>query len=506
MANDSGVFLDNVDVAPKIISRRGALAVLDDGTEVYPLYEGKMLWHFDHRYGTYEGQTEKQANKGVLPHVSDAIHDNPEYRIEPRYWVSSDETAAALGEHGDLSWCFAWRDVGPTERTLVGCLIPKTAAGDKAPFLVSKRAPREVAGLVGILSSFVVDYDARQRTSGGMKFFVVEQLPVLPPSFLVQLCSWLGASPCDWLTDRVLELSYTNVELSPFAHDLGNDFPPFRWNPERRVILQAEIDALVFHLYGLKRDQVEWVLDSFFVLRKYEESDHGEYRTKRVILEIYDAMAEAMRTGIPYQTRLSPPPADPSVAHPWPAEMPRQPQITPNPMEALTAVANAAWATPLGVSPDNVALFTLIEVMRLLCGPVDAERVRVSANLVRNPAIATAFMEDPEAREWERAVGQEAQPLRANVIQISQFQQGASDLPWAEAVRQLQGSGAIVIGTDGKWSAGPRLPATSKQDWIHGRAAVAVHLLSVIEPAAAETKILAFIRSVEDGTARRAVS
>jgi hypothetical protein len=46
-----------------------------------------------------------------------------------------------------------------------------------------------------------------------------------------------------------------------------------------------------------------------------EEEEHGEYRTKRVILEIYDAMAEAQRTGLPYQTRLDPPPADPLVAH-----------------------------------------------------------------------------------------------------------------------------------------------------------------------------------------------
>lgn len=36
----------------------------------------------------------------------------------------------------------------------------------------------------------------------------------------------------------------------------------------------------------------------------------------RSALEIYDAMAEAARTGTPYQTRLDPPPADPRVAHP----------------------------------------------------------------------------------------------------------------------------------------------------------------------------------------------
>ena len=38
---------------------------------------------------------------------------------------------------------------------------------------------------------------------------------------------------------------------------------------------------------------------------------HGEYRTKRVILEIYDALADARwRTGVPYQTRLDPPPVE----------------------------------------------------------------------------------------------------------------------------------------------------------------------------------------------------
>jgi hypothetical protein len=43
---------------------------------------------------------------------------------------------------------------------------------------------------------------------------------------------------------------------------------------------------------------------------------HGEYRTRRVILEVYDAMQQAIDTGIPYQTLLTPPLADPSVAHP----------------------------------------------------------------------------------------------------------------------------------------------------------------------------------------------
>ena len=46
-----------------------------------------------------------------------------------------------------------------------------------------------------------------------------------------------------------------------------------------------------------------------------DEQKYGEYRTKRVILECYDGMAEAMKTGRPYQTILDPPPADPRVTH-----------------------------------------------------------------------------------------------------------------------------------------------------------------------------------------------
>jgi hypothetical protein len=57
-------------------------------------------------------------------------------------------------------------------------------------------------------------------------------------------------------------------------------------------------------------------MDTFPIVRRKDEEKYGEYRTKRAILEIYDEMAEAIRTGIPYKTRLDPPPADPKCCHP----------------------------------------------------------------------------------------------------------------------------------------------------------------------------------------------
>ena len=182
------------------------------------------------------------------------------------------------------------------------------------PLITMTHEAKLAAAFVAVLSSLVVDYDARQK-SNRMTFFVVEQLATLTPEALAEHRSWLGTSACDWLADRVHELSYTNVELGPFARALGNELSPFRWFPERRALLQAEIDASVLHLYQLDRSQAEWLLDSFTVLRKYEERDHGEFRTKRLVLEIYDALAAAIRLGRPYQTRLDPPPADPRCCH-----------------------------------------------------------------------------------------------------------------------------------------------------------------------------------------------
>jgi hypothetical protein len=46
-----------------------------------------------------------------------------------------------------------------------------------------------------------------------------------------------------------------------------------------------------------------------------DEMRYGEYRTNRVILEMYDKMRQAMDTGEPYQTVLQPPPTDPSLVH-----------------------------------------------------------------------------------------------------------------------------------------------------------------------------------------------
>jgi hypothetical protein len=171
----------------------------------------------------------------------------------------------------------------------------------------------------------------------------------------------------------------------------------------------------------------------------------------------------------------------------------------------LSQFPAAAWATPDLVAPEHLALFALIDVIRAFNGAAKPGDVRAAAILVRNPAMALAFLDQPQAKQWVRVIGPQARPLPANVVSIAQFQKNATDLPWSNAMSQLTGSGALQTGAD-RWIAADNFPVSSGQDWVAGRAALAVELVSTVLAKEIEDRLTAFLGSVADGTASRAVS
>ena len=340
MAEDSEYFRTNEELIKAGLLLVGNRFVGPTG-EYAPLVEAKMVHHYDHRFGTYEGQTEAGENQGKLPEIDDHLHADPYALTMPKYWVEGNEVKARLAEFWNREWLLGWRDITGTEkqRTVVASLIPRAATGDTFLLAMPAAQPRLVAALYASLCSFILDYAARQKVGGThLKYHTFKQLPVLAPKTYAAAADWSRSETLlEWLLPRVLELTYTAWDLEPFARDVGYDGPPFRWDPDRRFLLRAELDAAFFHLYSISHDDADYILDTFPIVRKNDEKAHGEYRTKRVILEIYDAMAEVMRANgqLPvasgdkplttrysplasssYQTRLDPPPADPRVAHP----------------------------------------------------------------------------------------------------------------------------------------------------------------------------------------------
>ena len=60
---------------------------------------------------------------------------------------------------------------------------------------------------------------------------------------------------------------------------------------------------------------MDYIMETFPIVRRKDEKVFGEYRTKRVILEVFDELGRAMETGEVYRTRLVPGAGDRSVAH-----------------------------------------------------------------------------------------------------------------------------------------------------------------------------------------------
>jgi hypothetical protein len=331
MANDAGMFRtrEQLERAGWILTGN----VFVRGTErMLPLYEAKMIHHFDNRLGTYEGQNQAQANMGTLPRLTPEQQGDPDFAVLPRYWVQEfntlnkqkskpDKPVYNLGvaskleaKHWEHAWLVGWRRIGRStdERTLINSILPRAAVGDSLFLMLTASSAQTSALLAASLSSCVLDFVARQKVAGtNLSFFIVEQLPVPEPAaYEKQALHDRSVQLGDWLLGRALELSFTTWDMEPFARDLGDTGPPFRWDEGRRALIRAELDAAYFHLYGLEREEVEHVMESFDALRRREEKpqNFGEFRTKRLILERYDAIADAARTGASYQTILDPPP------------------------------------------------------------------------------------------------------------------------------------------------------------------------------------------------------
>jgi hypothetical protein len=134
-----------------------------------------------------------------------------------------------------------------------------------------------------------------------LNFFYVKQLPVLLPEAFEAACPWADGSVRDWIRARVVALSCSSWSMAPMAEELTGQRRVYPWEPEKRFLIRCEIDAAMFRLYGVPRDDLDYIMDTFRIVKEDDEAAKGEYRTKRIFLEIYDAMQEAIDSGVPYE-------------------------------------------------------------------------------------------------------------------------------------------------------------------------------------------------------------
>lgn len=317
MATDSNLFRTHAQLAEAGAILKGNVFTTIDGNKYVPLYEGKMIWHYNHHYGTWptEGGRPNSINMPSLDELS-----NPNSYLIPWYWVPLTEVNERLKKRdneGNLvwewehKWLIGFRKLtnATTERTFICTPIPNAKGlGDSVTLLYAERGTVPVASLCAMLTSLVYDYTVRQKVGGtNMNIFFVKQLPVLTPDQIPSAMQWQ-------IVKRVAELCYFNHDMDGWASELWEEMSeeqraelpqlgaqqPWVYNPERRAILQAELDAIFAHLYGLNTEDLVYILDpedicgkgcineTFRVLKDNEIRQYGEYRTKRLVLEAWN--------------------------------------------------------------------------------------------------------------------------------------------------------------------------------------------------------------------------
>ncbi|GAA0947002.1 Eco57I restriction-modification methylase domain-containing protein [Actinocorallia libanotica] len=283
-----------------------------DGEQMLPLYEGKMAHLFDHRWNSYTGTGNEDRRR-----ISTSEKADPAACADPRYWILEGSPIPTVRRGKDIEergvderlanvhwthdWLLGWRDVcrATDERTAIPAFLPRTAVGNTYTLMLPRVAPPLVAAMVATQSSLIFDFVSRQKVSDAhMKPFIWKQLPIPTPTSL--------EPHLPFFLPRVLELVHTAYDMTPLARDLGYEGKPFRWDDDRRAQLRAELDAYFFHLYGISREDTDYILESFQSesggLKNNEIAKFGEYRTKRLVLAEYDRMATA---GLTLETPLT---------------------------------------------------------------------------------------------------------------------------------------------------------------------------------------------------------
>lgn len=313
LSTDSGLFRTYEQLTTAGATLSGNQFTTTDGTVYVPLYEGKMIWLYNHHYGTWPTMGDR-PNAIDMPPIEELA--DPGCDIMPWYWVPLNEVENRLiktNADSDVvwewthKWLIGFRDItnATNERTFITSPIPDAfGVGNSATLLYVERGTMPGAVLLGMMSSLTFDYTTRQKIGGShASISFVKQFPVLAPEQIPEAMQWEIAK-------RVAQLCYFNHDLDGWANEMWDEMneaqraelpqlgckQPFIYDPDRRAVLQAELDAIIAHLYGLTTDELRYILDpedvcgpgcineTFRVLKDNEIRQYGEYRTKRLVL------------------------------------------------------------------------------------------------------------------------------------------------------------------------------------------------------------------------------
>ena len=251
-----------------------------------PLFEGKCIHQYDHRFGTFDTiAKEKRYGIRATPRYPDIYeYQQRDFESFPRYWVSGNYHSLDVKTRKLNSlWNLAFKDVTnvlTNFRTAIACIVGKVTCSSSLPnIVVSRGDAKETAFFLSMFNSVPYDYLLRQ------KFYGVH----LNKTLLMQ--SFVVARDClipyeKEIIIRVGRLTGTSNSVQGFIEQLGVKGAD-RYCIESRLNDSAWLDALYFKLYGFNLEQVDYIFSTFPIWERKSIALWGKFREKELTLEYF---------------------------------------------------------------------------------------------------------------------------------------------------------------------------------------------------------------------------
>lgn len=421
-----------------------------------PVYEGRMVTHFDHRAKTY---VSGHGNSAVWRERS---FGDAEKDIVPQWYVLRADIPPRMAERVDR-YRIGFGDVANprNERSFMAALIPPGAiCGNTVP-TIDFGWGNEWMYLpwLAVANSFVVDALARKRLSSPhLKPYILDTLPFPRPS--------LEEPWAQKVCDLALKLTCTSPEMTAYWNAMAEkglcEVVPEGTVPrsalldeESRAIARAEIDAVVAReVYGLSSEELSDILETFPVLKKRDEKAFGAYRTKHLILESYDNLSE------PRGAKVIPLPGKPAARS----------QPTAAVVQDLAVVAANAWMRPHTMERGEIQA-AIVAVLKANGAPMDWRQARLASLLCLEPHLLASMLDKTEKAQWVRVVGDDAKKAASASID-------ATSQEWGAALTGLRGRERVLEDLQqNKWMLGAGTEAIDTTGWPENRANFVVNVL-----------------------------
>ena len=258
------------------------LLLNESNEDSLPVYESKLIHQFDHRYATFNGIEHDERQKGNARLVLVTEKQDSNYSIEPRYYCSK-SVLADKNEKWEwkYKWYLAYRYISSStnERCAIASIIPKSVVSNST-YLIFINNMNDLTIHLGNMNCYWFDFTVRAKVTLNFPPVILEQCPCIKSEHI-------SKSILEEIKSKVLKLTYTAKDLDEFGEAFGLNIP-HKWDDKERFQLQCELDAVYAHLYGLEKEEMDYILETFPIVKRKDISKYGSYRTKETILQLYD--------------------------------------------------------------------------------------------------------------------------------------------------------------------------------------------------------------------------